>query len=185
MEKPDLLFVNPALVRQSEGGALTRAEAEPTTGGSTHDLDRLLDEVHRTYFGRHERLTIRWGKRVAPSRRRRSIRLGSYDHSTSIIRIHPSLDAPHVPAFFIQSIVYHEYLHHVLGPPHNARFHRHERQFRYHRESKEWLKVNLPVLLGRRKAKASRTPVHAIPPQRHPRLIVPKAQARPVQLSLF
>ena len=64
------------------------------------------------------------------------------------MRIHPSLNAPNVPAFFIQSIIYHEYLHHVLGASHNRRFHAHERQFRYWRESQEWIRRNLFMLLG-------------------------------------
>jgi hypothetical protein len=46
-------------------------------------------------------------------------------------------------------VIYHEYLHHVLGPHHNRRFHQQERQFRYHRESQEWIRRNLFLLLGR------------------------------------
>ena len=38
----------------------------------------------------------------------------------------------------------------MLGPSHNRRFHSHERKFRYHRESKEWIRRNLFLLLGRR-----------------------------------
>ena len=49
-------------------------------------------------------------------------------------------------------MIYHEYLHHVLGPHHNRRFHQHERQFRYHRESQEWIRRNLFLLLGRKKS---------------------------------
>ena len=45
---------------------------------------------------------------------------------------------------------FHEYLHHVLGPNHNRRFHSQERKFRYYRESKEWIRHNLFLLLGRR-----------------------------------
>jgi hypothetical protein len=159
--------------------------------GQHHDLQQLTDHVHRSYFATAPRLPVRWGKQVATSRRRRSIRLGSYDHSTSIIRVHPSLDAPHVPAFFIQSIIYHEYLHHVLGAPHNARFHRHERQFYFHREAKEWLKLNLPVLLGRKKIKAPRpaAPAPAVLPPMPRRIERPRTplplSSRPVQLSLF
>lgn len=114
---------------------------------------------------------IRWGKRVA-RKKRRSIRLGSYDHGAKVIRVHPSLDRAHVPAFFIQSIIYHEYLHHVLGAPHNARFHRYEQRFRYYRESKQWLKRNLHSLLGRR---MPRPPVA---------LRAPKP-VQPQQLTLF
>ena len=51
-------------------------------------------------------------------------------------------------------MIHHEYLHHVLGANHNRRFHAHERQFRYHRESKEWLRRNLFGLLGLRAKRA-------------------------------
>jgi CRISPR/Cas system CMR subunit Cmr6 (Cas7 group RAMP superfamily) len=130
-----------------------------------HHLASLADEVHRTYFGKYPPLPVRWGHNTS-RKRRRSIRLGSYNHHTCEIRIHPLLNAPHIPAFFIQSIIHHEYLHHVLGASHNRRFHQHERQFRYHRESKEWLRRNLFVLLGqRRRARMARPPQPEPPPQ--------------------
>src|SRR5216684_7932509 len=114
-----------------------------------HPLLSLAAEVHRTYFFKCPPLRVRWGHQIQ-RKSRRSIRLGSYNHSTSEIRIHPSLNASHIPAFFIQSIIHHEYLHHVLGPNHNRRFHSQERKFRYYRESKEWIRRNLFLLLGRR-----------------------------------
>ena len=114
-----------------------------------HHLDSLAAEIHRTYFFKYPPLRVRWGHHIA-RKRRRSIRLGSYNHVTLEIRIHPSLNSPRIPAFFIQSVIHHEYLHHVLGANHNRRFHAHERQFRYHRESKEWLRRNLFGLLGLR-----------------------------------
>ena len=82
---------------------------------------------------------MRWGQQIS-RKKRRSIRLGSYNHVTTEIRIHPMLNSPDIPAFFIQSVIHHEYLHHVLGAHHNRRFHAHERQFRYHRESQEWIR---------------------------------------------
>ena len=132
-----------------------------------HHLGSLADEIHRTYFHRHPPLRVRWGQRIA-RKRRYSIRLGSYNHVTTEIRIHPLLNAPHIPAFFIQSVIHHEYLHHVLGPHHNRRFHAHERQFRYYRESKEWLRRNVFTLLGRKVRRR-----------------LPAAPERPPQLALF
>jgi hypothetical protein len=112
-----------------------------------HYLASLAAEVHRTYFQKYPPLSVKWGQQIT-RKKRRSIRLGSYNHSTSEIRIHPLLDSPEIPAFFIQSVIHHEYLHHVLGASHNRRFHSHERQFRYHRESKEWIRRHLWLLLG-------------------------------------
>jgi hypothetical protein len=110
-------------------------------------LASLADEVHRTYFFKYPPLPVRWGQQIS-RKRRRTIRLGSYNHRTTEVRIHPILNSPRIPAFFIQSIIYHEYLHHVLGAHHNRRFHQHERKFAYHRESQEWIRRNLWLLLG-------------------------------------
>jgi len=116
-------------------------------------VDRLEDlarEVHRTYFAKYPPLPVRWGQQIS-RKQRRSIRLGSYNHLTAEVRIHPILSGPNIPRFFVQSVIYHEYLHHVLGPHHNRKFHQHERAFRYHRESQEWIRRNLFLLLGRPK----------------------------------
>jgi len=48
-------------------------------------------------------------------------------------------------------VIHHEYLHHMLGPHHNRKFHSHERKFRHHREAQEWIRRNLFFLLGRRR----------------------------------
>jgi len=121
----------------------------PIPNHGHHHLASLAAEVHRTYFFKHPPLRVRWGQKIQ-RKSRRSIRLGSYNHATTEIRIHPSLNASNIPAFFIQSIIHHEYLHHFFGPNHNRRFHSQERKFRYFRESNEWIRRNLLLLLGRR-----------------------------------
>jgi CRISPR/Cas system CMR subunit Cmr6 (Cas7 group RAMP superfamily) len=140
------------------------------------EFDRLADlaaEVHRTYFAKYPPLPVRWGQQIT-RKRRRTIRLGSYNHVTTEVRIHPLLNSPHIPGFFIQSIIYHEYLHHVLGAHHNRRFHAYERRFLYHRESQEWIRRNLFLLLGRRKEE--------LQPRRG---VVARPPAEPVQAALF
>jgi hypothetical protein len=132
-------------------------------------LQSLAAEVHRTYFFKYPPLPVRWGQQIS-RKKRRSIRLGSYNHGTAEVRIHPILNSPSVPAFFVQSVIYHEYLHHVLGAAHNRRFHQHERQYRYHRESQEWIRRNLWLLLGRPKTK---------------RVTAVVAAGEPVQAALF
>ena len=133
-----------------------------------HYLTSLADEVHRTYFQKYTPLTVRWGQQIT-RKKRRSIRLGSYNHITAEVRIHPLLDSPEIPAFFIQSVIHHEYLHHVLGASHNRRFHAQERQFRYFRESKEWIRRHLWLLLGIK---------------RNRNLVMPAVQKQP-QMVLF
>src|SRR5262245_18434556 len=137
----------------------------PLSDHGHHHLPSLASEIHLTYFFKMPPLPVKWGHQIT-RKRRRSIRLGSYNHATTEIRIHPLLNSPSIPAFFIQSIIHHEYLHHVLGANHNSRFHRAERQFRYHREAKEWIRRNLFLLLGmRRKAAAG-----VVTPQPAPQL---------------
>ena len=137
-----------------------------------YDLAALAEEVRREYFSILPALPVRWGRRVQ-RKRRTSIRLGSYHRPTTSITIHPSLNVPNVPRFFIQSIIHHEYLHHILGPDHDRKFHTYERQYQYYRESKAWLRKNLHGLLGRRAPKRERT------------FVVPVGAERPKQLALF
>ena len=132
-------------------------------------LTSLAAEVHRTYFYKYPPLPVRWGQQIT-RKKRRSIRLGSYNHTTTEIRIHPLLNAPDVPAFFIQSVIFHEYLHHVLGGRHNRRFHKEERKFRYYRESKEWIRRHLWLLLGTKRTRP---------------IVMPPPKALPPQMALF
>lgn len=136
----------------------------PIPDATHHHLESLAAEVHRTYFFKYPPVPVRWGQQIS-RKKRRSIRLGSYNHVTTEVRIHPVLNAPNVPAFFIQSVIFHEYLHHVLGPHHNGRFHQAERQFRYHRESQEWIRRNLLLLLGRPRQKRVAAPLTPQPVQ--------------------
>ena len=131
-----------------------------------HYLDSLAAEIHRTYFFKYPPLRVKWGQQIT-RKRRRSIRLGSYNHYTNEIRIHPALNSATIPAFFIQSIIHHEYLHHVLGADHNSRFHRAERQFRYQREAKEWIRRNLFLLLGMKRRAAM-----PVPPTPQPQMVL-------------
>ncbi|HEV7424719.1 MAG TPA: hypothetical protein VGQ46_00020 [Thermoanaerobaculia bacterium] len=148
-------------------------ETRPLPLGNSDQRDyrlaSLAAEVHRTYFYKYPALPVRWGQQIT-RKKRRSIRLGSYNHITTEIRIHPLLNAPDVPAFFIQSVIFHEYLHHVLGASHNRRFHKEERKFRYYRESKEWIRRHLWLLLGTKRIRPM-----VIPP---PKVIQP-------QMALF
>lgn len=137
-------------------------------------LDSLAGNVHRAYFFKYPPLRVRWGHQIA-RKRRRSIRLGSYNHVTTEIRIHPLLNSPQVPAFVIESVIHHEYLHHVLGPHHNRRFHAHERKFHYHREAQEWIRRHLFLLLGRKRSEFASTRMTPPPP----------VEVQRTQLALF
>jgi hypothetical protein len=145
----------------------------PVPDNAAPYLDSLAGNVHRAFFSRYPPLRVRWGHQIA-RKRRRSIRLGSYNHATTEIRIHPLLNSQQVPAYVIESVIHHEYLHHVLGPHHNRRFHAHERKFHYHREAQEWIRRNLFLLLGRKKSEFAQ---RGAPP--------PVPQPQRAQLALF
>ena len=52
------------------------------------------------------------------------------NHHTSEIRIHPLLNAPNIPTCVIESVIHHEYLHHILGAHHNRKFKAHVESLR-------------------------------------------------------
>ena len=60
------------------------------------------------------RVPITWGRGVGRARRG-GLTFGSYDPVLALIRIHPVLDRPGVPRFFLESVVHHEMLHHHMG----------------------------------------------------------------------
>lgn len=141
---------------------LTEALArEPATGkrlltrGRCRDLDQVLRKVSREYGLRLPELKITWARR--PRRLgRSSIRFGTYNFKSKTVAIHPALDRPEVPDYFVEYIVYHELLH-ALFPPlpghrdretaHSPEFKRFEKKFGQFKEAREFekgfLKKNL------------------------------------------
>ena len=87
------------------------------TRGSCYDLERLARGVVQEFFkgefvGDCEP-RITWG-RASKSRSHHTLRLGSYDHSQRLVRIHTVLDQPGVPEWFVRYVVFHEFLHAAL-----------------------------------------------------------------------
>jgi len=124
--------------------------------GRTYDLGHVFDRLNDVYFQGSVRAAIGWGR--APGRRRRkSIRLGVYDHQTREIRVHPALDQAAVPRFFVEFIVFHEMLHQVFpsstGPGrrvhHPRAFRDREKAFPLYAQALRWERENLRLLLLR------------------------------------
>lgn len=89
--------------------------------GIHFNLDRELRTVRDRYFPGLE-ARIRWGKASAPRRRkRRSIRMGSWDEEKNLIRIHPALDQEWVPLEYMHFLIYHELCHAVAKPVYSRR----------------------------------------------------------------
>lgn len=141
------------LIRQER----VQGEADLEPRGRCFDLKAIFDRINDEHFQGGIQATIGWG-RFGKNRRRRSIRLGVYDHQTREIRIHPALDRPEVPAFFVEFIVFHEMLH-QLFPSHGGAgrrvhhppaFRHREKSFPLYRAAIEWERRNLRMLLSAR-----------------------------------
>jgi predicted metal-dependent hydrolase len=140
-----------------------RADRSRATGadapGRHHDLHALLAQLNARYFEPAVHARIAWARMargLGHRRRRRSIKLGSYRGREPLIRVHPVLDAAWVPSFFVEYIVYHEMLHHVVAMPvqngrrslHGPEFRALERQFGRYTEAIAWERANLDRLLS-------------------------------------
>jgi hypothetical protein len=122
--------------------------------GRYHDLDLILADLRAGYFPNCAAVRICWGRWSGRSRPR-SMRFGAYLPEEKLIRIHPALDQAFVPRSFVEFIVYHELLHHVIPPVrvngryqiHSAAFRRREREFPAYAEAIAWRQQSLRRLL--------------------------------------
>lgn len=124
-------------------------EGPPRCGsnrGRRRDLRKILARVMRDHGFKLRGLNIVWGIDVGKTRQS-SIKFGTYHHSSRTITIHPALDQPEIPDYFVEFIVFHEILH-ALFPPrpggggrrelHGAEFKRFERKFKRYEEAREF-----------------------------------------------
>lgn len=125
------------------------------TEGQAYDLRAIYRDINRRFFGGGLEVPITWGRGVGRARRG-GLTFGSYDPILALIRIHPVLDRPEVPRYFIESVVYHEMLHHHMGGVtdragrtvyHTRAFREAEAQFPRHQDVLAWEKENLAFLL--------------------------------------
>ncbi len=125
------------------------------TQGRVYDLAVLAAEINERYFEGSLVYRVGWGRRGSNSTGR-SIRYGSCNVETRLIRIHPFLDDERIPADFVRYILYHEMLHLVVPPvmqggrriDHPAAFRRLERQFPDFQRHKEMAKALLRERAG-------------------------------------
>jgi hypothetical protein len=125
------------------------------TGGRVYDLASVYTDINARFFAGRMKVPITWGRGVGRARRG-GLTFGSYDPVLGLIRIHPVLDRPGVPRFFLESVVHHEMLHHQMGGVpdragrtvfHTRAFREAEARFPRHRDALAWEKENLPELL--------------------------------------
>lgn len=124
--------------------------------GLFFDLQLIFDELNREFFGSRIEARIGWG-RSGPRRRTRSIRMGVYLHDSRVIRVHPALDRPDVPLFFVRYVVFHEMLHQAFPPRevdgktivHTPEFRAAERAYPDYERAIAWERANIHRLLRR------------------------------------
>jgi len=138
------------------------ARVSITPAGDVHDLEQLALPLIVGEFandfrprGPHERPQITWGRR-ARSKSRRSLRLGSFEPESRVVRVHPVLDQSAVPEWFVTFVLKHELLHSVVPSYRDAagRWVHHGPEFRAreagwpeYRAALRWERQNLPRLI--------------------------------------
>jgi hypothetical protein len=134
-----------------------RPQEELRTRGQHHDLRTIADDLASRHFGGRLDVRITWGKQVRAKRRQRTLQLGTYLPEERLIRIHPILDQPWVPRFFVEAVVFHEMLHHAMPAVvkdgrrhyHTSAFRKRECSFEHHAAAERWQEENLWRLLRR------------------------------------
>lgn len=127
------------------------------TEGRKHDLRDIFGRLNDTYFQGMVDASVGWGRRLKSRERsqRTSIKLGTYCADRKLIRIHPALDRSWVPRYFVEYVVFHEMLHHMMPMPirdgrrelHPPEFREHEQRFRHYLRAIEWERVHISRLL--------------------------------------
>lgn len=98
--------------------------------GRAYDLQKILKKVMNKYTGNIDNIMITWRK---PTKGRSSITWGSYRSlgDGGLIRINALLDRPQVPEYVVESVVYHELMHHIVPSETDGNVNRvHTRKFR-------------------------------------------------------
>ncbi len=124
--------------------------------GAVYDLEDILRRVCEVDVGYPLPLRIGWGTPRRYRRRPRSLRLGSYHPLQRLIRIHPILDQPQVPEYFIRFVVFHEVLHYMIPPVdsggralvHSREFRVQERAHPDYERALAWERTEFPRLLA-------------------------------------
>jgi len=127
------------------------------TEGRKHDLRDIFGRLNDTYFQGMVDASVGWGRRNKNRDRqgRTSIKLGTYCADRKLIRIHPALDRSWVPRYFVEFVVFHEMLHHVMPMPvrdgrrelHPPEFREREQRFRHFQRAIEWERTHISRLL--------------------------------------
>ncbi|OLS15295.1 MAG: hypothetical protein RBG13Loki_1076 [Promethearchaeota archaeon CR_4] len=122
--------------------SLRRSQCNPQ--GHTYNLEERLKEVVRSFremfldYYVNSDILITWGKRTTYKR------FGLWHAQSRVIEVSKTLDAPSVPVYVVNFIVYHEMLHAIRGikqskRPHNVTFRNLEKKYPQYKEANEFL----------------------------------------------
>lgn len=148
----------PAILNATDAARRTRGYKLTTSPrGQVYDLDELFDGLNARYFGGSlAKPQLSW------SQQKTHRVLGHHDHLHGAIIISRTLDAPRIPRFVVEYVLYHEMLH-AKHPPrrtsdrtvyHSRQFRADELEFERYQEAVKWLdKLAAPV---RRRPRARR-----------------------------
>jgi len=124
--------------------------------GKYFDLRAIFEQLNQRYFrGRLRGYTVMWGRR-RKYRPKDYFIFGTIQEQDRVIRIHPSLDQPFVPLWFLRYVLYHEMLHSVVPDEplssgrrrvHTEEFNRLERRFPGYNRARRWEEENLARFL--------------------------------------
>lgn len=117
--------------------------------GRHFNLKEIYDRVNERYFANELQLHITWFGTGKMDYRRR-VMLGSFHRHHKLIKINRVLDQADTPPFYVEFIVYHEMLHHVLPPIierrkrfiHHTAFKEREKQFHDYALAREYRTQN-------------------------------------------
>ncbi len=117
-----------------------------TAKGDVYDLHEIFSHLNQIYFdGKIPEPVLTWSAR-------KTFRiLGHHDSTHETIVVSRSLDAPRVPKYVVEFVVFHEMLH-IFHPTihrdgrrynHTPAFRRDEKQFAYFQEAEHWIESNV------------------------------------------
>ena len=127
------------VVRSGRGRGMRVVRAR----GRHFDLDAVFDRINAQYFsGTIDKPRISW------STKRSKCVLGRYDSTHHTIFISRVFDAPRIPSYVLDYVMYHEMLHVTHRTRiqdcrvivHTPEFKREERRFAQYEDAKRWLK---------------------------------------------
>lgn len=131
------------------------------TQGRFYDIKEIFDELNCRYFQSALSLALTWfGDSCRPTKRSFRIVFGQYFDHLKLIKVHRLLDDPFFPRYFVEYVLYHEMLHHVVRGfvgengryrVHGPDFKRRERLFIDYERAIKWEEEHKEALFTRKR----------------------------------